>query len=40
LNASISIREVMIYSVFKSEVSEMRTSVVRAILTSLGDEIQ
>jgi hypothetical protein len=40
LNASISIREVMIYSMFISEVSEMRTSVVRAVLTSLGDKTQ
>jgi hypothetical protein len=42
LNASMSIREVMICSMFISEVSEMRTSVVRAVLTSLGvgDETQ
>jgi hypothetical protein len=30
----------MIYSMFISEVSEMRTFVVRAVLTSLGDETQ
>jgi hypothetical protein len=30
----------MIYSMFISEVSEMRTSVVRAVLTSLGDKTQ
>ena len=39
-NASISIREVMIYSMFISEVSEMRTSIVWAILSSLTDKTQ
>jgi hypothetical protein len=28
----------MIYSMFISEVSEMRTSIVRAVLTSLGEK--
>jgi hypothetical protein len=30
----------MIYSMFISEVSEMSTSIVQAVLTSLGDETQ
>jgi len=40
LNACISIREVMICSMFISEVSEMRTSIVWAVLTFLGDDTQ
>jgi hypothetical protein len=36
LNTSISTRKVMIYSMFMSEVNNMRSFVLRAIMTSLG----
>jgi hypothetical protein len=36
LNTSISTRKVMIYSMFISEVNNMRSFVLRAVMTSLG----